>query len=213
MINHDSARRRFAIALAALAGFVDAVGFLSAGGYFVSFMSGNTTRLAVLLATAPLHAAMPLLLIAGFVGGVVLGAVVAHRAGRWRKPALLGLVAGLLLLAACARTAGAPGAMLAGLVLAMGAINAMFQRDGEVSIGLTYMTGALVKLGQGLAAQLLGQPRKGWPAWGLLWAGLLTGAVAGAWMQDRAPMACLWLATGWALALLPIAVRLPADDD
>lgn len=212
MITHDSARRRFAIALAALAGFVDAVGFLSAGGYFVSFMSGNTTRLAVLLATDTLRAAMPLLLIAGFIAGVVLGAVVAHRAGRWRKPVLLGLVAGLLLFAASARTLGLPIAMLAAMVLAMGALNAMFQRDGEVSIGLTYMTGALVKLGQGLAGQLLGQPRKGWPAWGLLWAGLLSGAVLGALLQDRLPMACLWIAGGWPLALLPIALRLPADE-
>ncbi|WP_408587173.1 YoaK family protein [Novosphingobium sp.] len=213
MITHDRARRRFAIALAALAGFVDAVGFLSAGGYFVSFMSGNTTRLAVLLATDPLRAVTPLLLIAGFVAGVILGSLVAHHADRWRKPALLGVVAGLLLAAAIARTIGLPVAMLAAMVLAMGAINAMFQRDGEVSIGLTYMTGALVKLGQGLAARLLGQPRKGWPAWGLLWTGLLGGAVLGALMQDRAPLACLWLATGWALALLPIAVRLPADND
>ncbi len=212
MYRHDNARRHFAIALAALAGFVDAVGFLSAGGYFVSFMSGNTTRLAVLLATEPARALTPLLLIAGFIAGVVLGALVTHHAGRWRKAALLGLVAGLLVTAALARTLGLPVPMLAAMVLAMGALNAMFQRDGEVSIGLTYMTGALVKLGQGLAAHLLGQPRKGWPAWGLLWAGLLCGAVAGAWMQDRAPLACLWIAACWALGLLPTALRLPVDQ-
>jgi len=36
-----------AVALAALAGFVDALGFLGLGGFFVSFMSGNTTRFGV----------------------------------------------------------------------------------------------------------------------------------------------------------------------
>ena len=36
-----------AICLAALAGCVDAIGFLQLGGYFISFMSGNSTRLAV----------------------------------------------------------------------------------------------------------------------------------------------------------------------
>ncbi|RSY01673.1 DUF1275 domain-containing protein, partial [Sphingomonas koreensis] len=51
MIRYDRNRRRFAVALAAMAGFVDAVGFLSADGYFVSFMSGNTTRLGVDLGT------------------------------------------------------------------------------------------------------------------------------------------------------------------
>ncbi|MDM8353607.1 DUF1275 family protein, partial [Brevundimonas diminuta] len=36
--------------LAGLAGYVDSLGFLHLGGVFVSFMSGNTTRLAVNLA-------------------------------------------------------------------------------------------------------------------------------------------------------------------
>lgn len=39
------AARTLAVAAAALAGYVDAVGFLSADRYFVLFMSGNTTRL------------------------------------------------------------------------------------------------------------------------------------------------------------------------
>jgi hypothetical protein len=59
MIQYDRHRRRFAVALAALAGCVDAIGFLSADGYFVSFMSGNTTRLGVALGTAPAHALAP----------------------------------------------------------------------------------------------------------------------------------------------------------
>ena len=41
-----------AICLAALAGFVDALAYISLGGFFASFMSGNTTRLGVGLATA-----------------------------------------------------------------------------------------------------------------------------------------------------------------
>ena len=49
----DRPRRMLAIGLAGLAGFVDATGFLSAGGYFTSFMSGNTTRFGVDLATDP----------------------------------------------------------------------------------------------------------------------------------------------------------------
>ena len=60
----DRPRRRLAIALAALAGFVDAVGFLTAGGYFASFMSGNTTRLGVDFANDPARALLPAALIA-----------------------------------------------------------------------------------------------------------------------------------------------------
>ena len=68
----DRSRRRLAIAAAALAGFVDAAGFLSAQGYFVSFMSGNTTRLGVDLALRPMMAIIPAMLIAGFVLMMIL---------------------------------------------------------------------------------------------------------------------------------------------
>jgi hypothetical protein len=39
-----------ACALSALAGYVDGIGYLHLGGLFVSFMSGNSTRLGVSLA-------------------------------------------------------------------------------------------------------------------------------------------------------------------
>nr|WP_168555759.1 YoaK family protein [Novosphingobium sp. SG720] len=206
----DRARRRFAIALAAMAGFIDAVGFLSADGYFVSFMSGNTTRLGVALGTDVPRAAMPALLIGGFVAGVTLGALAALKAGTRRKLAVLALVALCLLEAAGARAVGLHGAMLAGLVLAMGALNNTFLRDGEVAVGLTYMTGALVKLGQGLAREIAGT-RAEWRPWALLWAGLLAGAVVGAFLQDRLPLGCLWIGAAWAMIMAAVAVRLPAE--
>ncbi|MCL2535023.1 MAG: DUF1275 family protein, partial [Nocardiaceae bacterium] len=36
-----------AVFLSGLAGFVDAMGFITLGGFFVSFMSGNSTKLSV----------------------------------------------------------------------------------------------------------------------------------------------------------------------
>lgn len=67
MERYDHRRRRLAVALAGLAGFVDAIRTISAGGFFVSFMSGNTTRLGVALAIDPEQAVLPALLICGLL--------------------------------------------------------------------------------------------------------------------------------------------------
>ncbi|HET7888526.1 MAG TPA: DUF1275 family protein, partial [Bradyrhizobium sp.] len=52
-------RRNIALAcsLSALAGYIDGIGFLHLGGLFVSFMSGNSTRMGVSLAEANWQAA------------------------------------------------------------------------------------------------------------------------------------------------------------
>ena len=86
--------------LSALAGFVDATGFIGLGGFFVSFMSGNTTRLAVGLAQGTVAAATAAGLIAAFVLGVMGGTWTRRRAPA--KPAawILALVAALLAVAA-----------------------------------------------------------------------------------------------------------------
>lgn len=204
----DRSRRRLAIAAAGLAGFVDAAGFLSAQGYFVSFMSGNTTRLGVDLVVEPARAVIPALLISGFVLGVFLTALLAARAEARRKVIVLALVTLLLTGAALARLLGATAAMLAFLVLAMGALNNTFQRDGAVSVGLTYMTGALVRFAQGLAARISGTGGEGWANWLMLWLGLAMGAATGAYALLAWPQVALWLASGWALTLVLVARRL-----
>ncbi|MDB5459797.1 MAG: hypothetical protein JWO72_1538, partial [Caulobacteraceae bacterium] len=98
MIRYDRPTRIFAAALSALAGFIDAVGFIKLGGFFVSFMSGNSTRLAVALAEG--SALTGAELIAVFVAGVVLGSLVGTRAGANRPAVVLALVCLLLTLAA-----------------------------------------------------------------------------------------------------------------
>lgn len=102
----------------------------------------------------------------------------------------------------------AAGAMLALLVMAMGTLNNTFQRGGEVSVGLTYMTGALVRMGQGLAAWLMGTGGEGWSGWLLLWLGLALGAVLGAIGWLHAPAYVLWIAAGWTGTLAFLSRRL-----
>ena len=75
---------------------------------------------------------------------------------------MLLLEALLLAAAALAYTFGQPSLAIAAIVLAMGLENAVFQIDGGVGLGLTYVTGALVKVGQLAAAALTGGRRWAW---------------------------------------------------
>ncbi|WP_292085357.1 MULTISPECIES: YoaK family protein [unclassified Brevundimonas] len=185
MIRLDARSRTLAACLSVVAGYVDVVGFLMTGGFFVSFMSGNSTRLGIGLAGTSAAAAIAGGLIVSFVAGVVLGASVGRLARAWKEPGILGLVAVLLILAAITHWFGMGLLAALPLALAMGAQNAVFAQDGEVSVGLTYMTGTLVKLGKRLTVALWGGDRFGWVPYLLLWAGLLAGAALGALAYAR----------------------------
>jgi uncharacterized membrane protein YoaK (UPF0700 family) len=178
---HRYARSHIALAIgaSALAGYVDAIGFLSLEGFFVSFMSGNTTRLAVGVAGIPAEALVAGRLILAFLGGVILGSLIGRLGGWKRQPMILMLVALMIALGALAGMWGAPSIATLLVAAAMGAENTTFERDGEVSIGLTYMTGTLVKLGQRIARALTGGAEDGLAS--------LCDAVAGAgrWRDHR----------------------------
>jgi uncharacterized membrane protein YoaK (UPF0700 family) len=211
MIHLGRTDRALAAALAALAGFVDAVGFLGLGGFFVSFMSGNSTRLGVGVASEAAAAAIAAALVAAFVAGVTVAALVSRIAGPQGRAAVLGLVAAALGLAALLHQPGAaPGAFLL-VAFAMGAENMVFQRGGDVAFGLTYMTGTLVRIGQRLADALSGGARWNWLPWALLWAGLVGGGVVGALAWLKFGIDALWIAAGLAAALAAASAARPSS--
>jgi uncharacterized membrane protein YoaK (UPF0700 family) len=204
--------RALAAGLSALAGFVDATGFISLGGFFVSFMSGNTTRLAVGLARGTDAAALAAGLIAAFVLGVMAGSLLRRRAKKRQAACVLALVAILLALAATFGMCGfLTGAGLT-MALAMGAENAVFEREGEVHIGLTYMTGTLVKFGQHLTHALCGGEGSAWRSYLLLWLGLAGGAVTGALAHPWLGLGGLWFAA-LAAALFALAAARMGEFD
>jgi uncharacterized membrane protein YoaK (UPF0700 family) len=98
-------------------------------------------------------------------------------------------------------------AAIAVMVLAMGAANAAIQRDGEVVVGVTYMTGALVKFAQKLAQAFAGGPAFAWAPYLLLWLGLIAGGIAGALIYDKAQLHALVLAAVWAAGLTLLSWR------
>jgi uncharacterized membrane protein YoaK (UPF0700 family) len=212
MKRYDKRVRALAVGLSALAGFVDAIGFIKLGGFFVSFMSGNSTRLAVGLAQHSSQASIAAGLVITFIVGVILGSLTGRRAGHHRRPTVLVLVGVLLAAAASLNFFEFERGGIIAMGLAMGAENAVFEEDGEARIGLTYMTGTLVKLGQHLAGMLLGGDRTAGISYFALWLGLVAGAVAGASIYPALGLNALWLAAVAAICFAVIAMRLQRNQ-
>ncbi len=169
--------------LTGAAGFIDAVGFIELGGYFVSFMSGNTTQggAALIEGAYPVFG-LTMALVALFFTGSVIGAALAFSSLRWGPAAasgavFLGVVTTLALV-----LAGVPSS-LAMLVLAAsaGAQNAILPMRSTVRLGATFVTGTLYTSGQELALALQGKvPPWRWLQHLGIWFGLLGGAILGA---------------------------------
>ncbi|HXH15409.1 MAG TPA: YoaK family protein [Sphingomonas sp.] len=212
MTNYDTRFWVLAAGLSGMAGYVDAIGFLKLGGMFVSFMSGNSTQLAVGAVIDPAMASMAARLLAGFVAGVVAGTWLAAMSGGRRKPIVLTFVG--MILAVAAGTDGRFSDQVTTIMMAasMGAANTVFQRAGEVSIGVTYMTGTLVKFGQRLAGAVIGGPRWAWLPYLMLWVALVGGAAAGALAYSRLGTNGMWIAVAVAMVLAAYAAALgPAE--
>lgn len=167
--------------LTGCAGCIDAVGFIELGGFYTSFMSGNTTQLGTgqSQATALL---LPFGLIVMFFLGSAAGSLAALRNRRWGPSYVLILVllsvgTTLLLL-----LLGVP-ANLAMLILAAGAgaQNATLPFTGGARLGTTFVSGTLFAAGQDLAGAIQGTaPRWRWLQHLQVWVSLLLGAFAGA---------------------------------
>lgn len=185
-----------AICLAALAGFVDALAFTSLGGFFASFMSGNSTRLGVGLGSGGAgDAAMALALVMSFVSGVIVASVIARRYAAHPRESTMVVVTALLTAAATMATLDPGPVVLIFLAMAMGCENGVLNRDGQASFGVTYLSGTLVRLGQKAANALMGdRDRWGWVPYLALWLGFVSGVVIGAASQLRWGWGALWAA-------------------
>ncbi|WP_431272052.1 DUF1275 family protein [Dankookia sp. P2] len=192
----------------ALAGCVDAIGWLRFDQLFVSFISGTSTMLGIAAAAEPCRAR-------GGAGdrhrpvrrGRPAGAVVGALAGRWRGPAVLCLVAALLTAALLAPATGGralPPAAWA-MVPAMGMLNTALPGVG----GITFVTGAMSRAMEGLVQALLGRAKHAaWAQQAACWAAMASGALLGAVLQDAwGDVALAVPATGALLGALVLGER------
>lgn len=199
----DIDRRALALsaALAGVAGFVDAVGFLDTGGLFVSFMSGTSTQGAVDLADgSPSVALVSAGIIAAFVAGVAAGGVVDLRTTRPRAWILTGAAVAVGIAASLAADGAETLWRIGLLAAAMGALNTLFLADGRARVAITYATGTLVSLGLAVSSLLTGGSRTAWRRPLLLWSSLALGAVTGAVAHRLGSPAALSIAAAVLLA-------------
>jgi uncharacterized membrane protein YoaK (UPF0700 family) len=194
--------------LAALAGMVDVIGYLHLHGLFVSYMSGNSTQLAAALGQGELGQAGAIAkLVALFVLGAAAGQVIAGSTGEWHMSWVLAGVAILLTIAGLSRTAPEP------MVFAMGALNASMHRAGNIPVSLTFVTGVLVRFGQGLGDLLTRRSRdRQWLAQAVPWVGLIAGATVGSAAFTRIGQAAIWISVALAGLLLACSAAIRQPD-
>ena len=213
-----------AVTLLAVAGCVDAIGYLRLRQLFASFISGNTTRFGVFVARADgLGVARTGLLVLLFVAGSFGGHLITQRPSQRRFLFVLLLETTLILSvpllgralpSGLAKPSETPfSVLIVPLVLAMGLQNASLQRVGPLSVGTTYVTGILAHLGQQLAGggerrRAAGRSR----LYALLWLGLVLGAVSGGVLYSRFALDALF-APGGVLALLFVTAWLQPLTD
>ena len=142
-----------AICLATVAGYTDGYG-LRQFSTFISFMSGNTTIAGVYVGEQKFHAALPeAVAIFFFLAGTFLGHWIL--VGKYRHSHRIVLLTSAAFMAAFVilnlRVAFIAEVGIALLSVSMGIMNPAVARIGAESVNLTFVTGALNKLGNHLA--------------------------------------------------------------
>ncbi|WP_024805101.1 YoaK family protein [Nocardia sp. BMG51109] len=177
---------RLSSVLLVLAGFVGAAAYTHSAGYFVTFMTGNTER-AVIGHFLGDHALAfgALALIVCFVAGVIVASICRRR--WWRNHPHGATVLATIALAGASVTEriisttdhdlGLPPILF--VAFAMGALNTSFTKNGEVSIPITYVTGTLVKLSQGIERHMAGGTAREWLGYAVQYASFALGGVIG----------------------------------
>jgi uncharacterized membrane protein YoaK (UPF0700 family) len=183
-------QERKAVALALVAGAVDAYGIITYHTY-LSYMSGNTTQTGYKVGQGDFAAALPsALAIVFFVAGSFAGSFLAHSAARRPHRLIFGSVAALLALIIGFTQFGflSDGVHIAVVSFAMGVMNLALTRIGKQRVSLTFVSGTLRSLGEHLALAVMHAPladsQGSWDTHsrragllGSIWSGFLAGAL------------------------------------
>ncbi|MCM6775280.1 YoaK family protein [Nocardia sp. CDC159] len=177
---------RLASALLILAGFIGAAAYTHSQGYFVTFMTGNSERavLGGFLGDRELALGAAGLIVC-FLAGVVVASIC--RRYWWRNhPHGATMLTTLALSIAAAvdallywhdRDLGLTPILF--VAFGMGSLNTSFVKNGETAIPVTYVTGTLVKLAQGIERHMAGGTHRDWLGYAVQWCSFVLGGFIG----------------------------------
>lgn len=178
--------------LAALAGFIDAAGFLAFGRVYLSSPDANATILGVELAGGrPLQLAATAL--GSFLVGVILTTLCAYRLQRWRRTAILTALLPALFSAFLCLEAGGFYSSLAVFAGAAGGLHCVLERDPERLYEGMFPSAQMVRLGEALGSRWTNGKSGSIGDHSLFWLCFVGGAIGGT---------TAWIGAGeWALAI------------
>ncbi|MFI9507597.1 YoaK family protein [Nocardia sp. NPDC052566] len=212
----DEARRnalfdneaRISWVLAGLAGLIGAAAFMHTAGYFVTFMTGNTERavLGYFHGESDMAVAAASLLLS-FLSGVVIASWCRRHYwhGHPHGPVLLttiSLAAASVIDVVLAQrdTSRIEFIPILFVAFGVGGLNTSFVKNGEVSVPLSYVTGTLVKMAQGIERHLSGGDYADWLGYFLLYVSFALGALFGGLLS--------LMVAGWAMLITATVVCL-----
>lgn len=170
--------------LVLLAGFIDSIGYLGLGKVYLSFMSGNSTKLGIALFEADyaLWAATGTVVLL-FIAGAFVGTFITESWGKWHLTLILIVECVLFLFAIMLSILFHTQYIIFPIAMAMGMQNTMHQMVAHADVGKGFVSGTLFGIGQALAKAARGKaPASEWAVLALSWFIFVIGAALGAWM-------------------------------
>lgn len=166
--------------LAALAGLVDAIGFLAFGQVFLASPDAGTTVLGVTLGGGYTLMLFAGAMVLSFVGGVVLTTLLTFRSRQFRRTLVLALATFTLCAAFAAlsqSTAYLPAVLLA---MAIGGAHCTFERDDPALHEALSPSAQLGRFGEALARGRAGSCHQRLGLHASFWLAFLMGGISGA---------------------------------
>ncbi|MDQ0171869.1 YoaK family protein [Paenibacillus tundrae] len=191
-------------ALVLIAGFIDAIGYLGLGKVYLSFMSGNSTKLGISLFKGDYSVwATTGVVVLLFIVGAFIGTLITELSRQYHLTLILSAESILFVIAITWVILLHNDSILFPLAVAMGMQNTMHQMVAHADVGKGFVSGTLFGIGQAIAKAVRGKaPVSEWAVLALSWITFVLGAALGALLFTQASLFISLIVALSALVLL-----------